>query len=107
MTQDEEQKNQIPLLPKRGISDFRKALLGTVISLVIFGLICIFLIGVLEFALISIVATMFVATIITAIIYMVKGKSDIAAGIFTGLGIVIGLVVIIGGVTCFVMLSAL
>ena len=86
------------------MSDFRKALMITAIPIVVLSLISLAGAALKGFIFVGFAAaagTLWVVAIGVAIVFAVKGKREIAAGMFAGIGI--GFVAL--GATCFANLN--
>ena len=88
MEQNTNQEKQTPA-PKKEMSDFRKALLWTAISTVLISGIAL------------------VGGIIAAIVFHSQGQKEISKGIWTGLAIGISILIVVLGVTCFVLIASI
>jgi ABC-type sugar transport system permease subunit len=75
--------------PKKGMNDFRKALLWTTILTILLNFVAL------------------VGGIIAAIIFNDKGQKEISKGIWTGMAIGISIVIVGLGITCFVIMSSI
>ncbi len=110
MMQENTEKQQTPA-PKKGMSDFRKALLWTAIPIFILSIVS--MVGVVinsgdegaefGFGFLWVGALLyFLGTIIALILSAVMHKRQVMSGILAGIGI--GIVSL--GVTCFAMISS-
>lgn len=84
-------------------------MMWTAISVAALGIISLFLVwslGIAMRALFGFGAGL-VAAIIAAIVFNTKGQREIARGIWAGLGIGIGILIVAGGITCFAVLATM
>jgi hypothetical protein len=111
MKQHSEQEKQTPPAPKRGMSDFRKALIWTAIPIVVLSAICIggwmggwqaSLTIVPWFVLMFGPPGLWVLAILACIGFAIARKRQIALGILAGVGI--GIVAV--GLSCFAAITS-
>ncbi len=109
MEQNTNQEKQTPTAPKKGMSDFRKALLWTAVPLLILSVASMTGVVVssdegsaLGFGFLWLGAVLyFLGAIIAVIVFAVMREKQRAAGVLAGLAI--GIVSL--GATCFAMMS--